>query len=73
LAIIPRPYFSQHRLVALEDREGLTLALGIITASDRASGTITLYTPLPSMENVDAIRLGDLALHPETFRETRFQ
>lgn len=73
LAIIPRPYFSQHRLVALEDRDGFTLGLGIITASDRAEHTITLYTPLPSMENVDAIRLGDLALHPETFRETRFQ
>jgi len=71
LAVFPAPVFTPHRLLALEDSAGFTLALGIVTASDPARSTIALYTPLPSLAGVDAIRLGDLALDPHTFRETR--
>lgn len=71
LAVFPAPIFTPHRLVALEDSEGFALALGIVTASDPAGGKIALHTPRPSLADVDAIRLGDLALDPHTFRESR--
>jgi len=71
LAVFPAPIFSPHRLLALEDSEGFALALGIVIASDPTRGTITLYTPRSSLTDVDAIRLGDLALDPHTFRESR--
>jgi polynucleotide 5'-hydroxyl-kinase GRC3/NOL9 len=71
LAVFPAPAFIMHRLVALEDCEGFALALGIVTASDPARNLVTLSTPLASLTGVDAIRLGDLALDPHTFRESR--
>jgi len=71
LAVFPTPAFKLHRLLALEDEEGLVLTLGIITASDPARNTITLYTPASSLTGVDTIRLSNLALDPHTFRESR--
>jgi polynucleotide 5'-hydroxyl-kinase GRC3/NOL9 len=71
LAVFPAPVFIPHRLVALEDGEGFALALGLVAASDPARNVVTLYTPLSSLAGVDAIRLGDLALAPDTFRESR--
>jgi polynucleotide 5'-hydroxyl-kinase GRC3/NOL9 len=71
LAVFPAPAFTIRRLVALESGEGFALALGIVAAGDLARGTVTLYTPLASVAGVDAIRLGDLALDPCTFRESR--
>ena len=71
LAVFPTPAFNLRRLLALEDEEGFVLALGIITASDPARNTITLYTPASSLTGVDTIRLSDLALDPHTFRESR--
>jgi polynucleotide 5'-hydroxyl-kinase GRC3/NOL9 len=71
LAVFPAPAFTMHRLVALEDGAGFALALGIVIAGDLARGTVALYTPLASVAGVDAIRLGDLALDPRTFRESR--
>jgi polynucleotide 5'-hydroxyl-kinase GRC3/NOL9 len=73
LAVFPAPAFKLHQLLALEDSEGFTLALGIVIASDPARNTLTLYTPLTSLEGVDALHLGDLALDPHTFRDTRFR
>jgi len=71
LAVFPAPTFTLHRLVALEDGAGFTLALGIVTGCDLIRGVLTLYSPLSSLADVDAIRLGDLALDPRTFRESR--
>jgi polynucleotide 5'-hydroxyl-kinase GRC3/NOL9 len=71
LAIFPRPAFTSHRLVALEDKAGFVLALGIVTASDPTCETIMLHTPLASSEQVNAICLGDLALDPQFLRESR--
>lgn len=67
LAVFPYPAFTPYRLVALEDKDGFVLALGLVLASDPARGAITLRTPLDSLEGVDAIHLGDLALDPNTF------
>jgi len=69
LAVFPAPVFTHRRLVALEDGAGFVLALGVVTACDLARGVVRLHTPLPSLVDVDAIRLGDLALDLETFRE----
>ena len=71
LAVFPTPAFSLGRLVALEDSEGFVRALGIVVARDLARGTVTLCTPLSTVVDVDAIRIGDLALDPRTFRESR--
>ena len=73
LAVFPAPVFTSHRLLALEDSEGFALALGIVIASDSARNTIALHTPPFSLTGVDAIRLGDLALDPHTFRESRLR
>jgi polynucleotide 5'-hydroxyl-kinase GRC3/NOL9 len=71
LAVFPRPAFTPHRLVALEDKEGFVLALGIVTASD--SNKVVLHTPLASLDGVNAVRLGDLALDSRTFQEARIR
>lgn len=67
LAVWPYPAFTPYRLLALEDKNGFVLALGLVLASDPARGLITLYAPLNSLEGVDVIHLGDLALDPYTF------
>ncbi len=67
LAVWPYPAFTPYRLLALEDRHGFTLALGLILANDPARGIVTLHTPLDSPEGVDTIHLGDMALDPYTF------
>ena len=69
LAVFPTQAFTLHRLVALEDKEGFTLALGIVTSSDL--NTIVLHTPLSTLDEVNAIRLSDLELDPHSFRESR--
>jgi polynucleotide 5'-hydroxyl-kinase GRC3/NOL9 len=73
LAVLPAPTFDLNRLVAIEDKEGFALGLGIVKAHNATCGTIVLHTPLNSLERVNAIHLGDLALDPHTFQETRVQ
>ena len=70
-AVIPGPTFTQHRLVALEDREGFLLSLGIVTGAERERDTVQLLTPLKSLEEVDAIHVGDVAVDPVTFEDRR--
>jgi polynucleotide 5'-hydroxyl-kinase GRC3/NOL9 len=70
-AVFPAPSFNQHRLVAFEDEEGFALALGIVTGLERSRHTVQLYTPLSSLEQVDALHVGDLVVDPETFRDRR--
>lgn len=71
LAIFPCPNFPPHRLLALEDRDGFALGLGIVLNHDPTSGLVRIWTPLATVEGVNALRLGDLVLDPETFVETR--
>jgi polynucleotide 5'-hydroxyl-kinase GRC3/NOL9 len=75
-AVLPAPSFTPQRLVAFECAEGFTLGLGIVVTSDRHRGTLTLKTPLTSLDSldqVDTIRLGEVALDPYTFRESRLR
>lgn len=71
LAVWPVPRFSLNRLVALEDRTGFTLGLGIVVEIDRPRKSVTLQTPLASLENVSALRLGDLTLDPLTYSDLK--
>jgi polynucleotide 5'-hydroxyl-kinase GRC3/NOL9 len=71
IAVLPYPRFSLHRLVALEDSSGFTLALGIVKGIDRQAQQVTLFTPLSSPEAVDTLRLGNLSLDADTFRDRK--
>lgn len=69
LAVFPRIAFRSGRLAALEDREGFTLALAVV---DRArEGRVWFHTPWQGDEEVCALRLGDLALDLNTYKDTR--
>ncbi len=71
LAVFPAPRFSRYQLVAMEDRRGFALALGIVLEADPARKTVLLLTPAHSLNNVDALRVGDVGVNPETWEDTR--
>jgi polynucleotide 5'-kinase involved in rRNA processing len=69
MAVFPAPAFSLNRLVALEDREGFALGLGIVVLFERKSKQVTLLTPLEHLDDIDAIHVGDVEVDPETFED----
>jgi len=69
LAVFPKPGFSPGRLVALEDRLGFTLALGVVVEVERTARQVSLLTPLPSPDGVDAIQIGDIIIDTGTFHD----
>lgn len=71
LAVFPAPCFSRYQLVAMEDRRGFALALGIVLEADPARKTVLLLTPAHSLQEVDALRIGDVWIHPETWEDYR--
>ncbi|MEJ5300619.1 MAG: Clp1/GlmU family protein [Thermodesulforhabdaceae bacterium] len=70
-AVVPSPAFQQGRLVALEDRRGFTLGLGIVLLIDSPQRLVSLLTPLRSADRLDTIKIGNLWLDPQTFEERR--
>jgi len=71
LAVFPAPCFSRYQLVAMEDRRGFALALGIVLEVDHARKTVLLLTPAHSLSEVDALRVGDVWVNPETWEDYR--
>lgn len=69
LAVIPAPAFGRGQVVALEDARGFAMALAMVVEVDPARRTVILQTPARSLEGVDALRLGDLWLDPQTYSE----
>ncbi len=67
LAVFPRPFFRRHQIVSLEDVNGFSLGLGIVMDIDPAIHLLTLNTPLRTPDHVDAIRLADVAVDPDSF------
>ncbi len=67
--IWPAPRFQFQQLAALEDGDGFTLELGIVLSADATTRHVTLLTPLASQKDVGALRLGDVTLDPQTFRD----
>ncbi|HID61903.1 MAG TPA: hypothetical protein EYP49_04060 [Anaerolineae bacterium] len=60
---------SRGRILAFQDEEGFALALGVAQEYERNSQTLTVCTPLTSMEKVSSIRFGALRLDPATGQE----
>lgn len=73
LPVFPTPGFSPERLLAFEDQEGFTLGLGIVTASDPARHIVAILTPLPSLQGVSALVLGDICVEIQTYRDYRME
>jgi polynucleotide 5'-kinase involved in rRNA processing len=53
----------------MEDADGFTIGLGIVKRIDRIYRQVILLTPVASVNGVDAIRLGDVVVDPETFED----
>jgi polynucleotide 5'-kinase involved in rRNA processing len=68
-AVWPEPRFQRHGLISLEDERGYVLALGLVLEMERAGHRIRVLSPLTSLRDVTALRLGDLLLNPLTYRE----
>lgn len=60
---------TRHRLLALQDERGFVLALGVAKDYDVNAQTLTVTTPLSSLDKVNSIRFGSLKLDPATGRE----
>ncbi len=72
LAVLPgAPRFRRQQLVAFEDAQGFTLALGIVMEVDPPARRVTLLTPLDSLAGVQALHLGDVLVDAETFHHER--
>ena len=71
LAVLPEPYFTPGRLLALVDSEGFTLGLGLVLESDRGGRTVTIRTPFRPPDAVKGLHLGDVSLDPETYEDCR--
>jgi polynucleotide 5'-hydroxyl-kinase GRC3/NOL9 len=69
MAVVPPPKFIYSRLAAFEDENGFTLGLGVIQVVDFRTRQVTLSTPLQSLDRVDMLRLGDLTLDLQIFRD----
>jgi polynucleotide 5'-hydroxyl-kinase GRC3/NOL9 len=66
LAVYPAAAALQPgRLLALEDADGFTAALGIVRESRR--GRLILHTPAASLEQMESLRVGDLLVDPDTY------
>jgi polynucleotide 5'-hydroxyl-kinase GRC3/NOL9 len=68
MAVLPGPYFSPRRLVALEDAQGFTFRLGIILDINQAASQVTLLTPSGAPDPA-ALHLGSLELDLKTFQD----
>ncbi len=73
LAVFPAPAFRTNQLVAMEDQESFALGLGIVEQVNSESCGVTILTPLDSLKDVNALRLGDVAVEPGSFRDWQLQ
>jgi len=69
--VFPFPRFSLHRLIAFENRDGYTDSLGVISDLDREKWQFTVFTPLHSTRDINAIRIGDISLDINTYMDQR--
>lgn len=72
-AVLPNPTFCEHRLIAFEDQGGLTRALGIVLNNEPEKMVATVLTPLNDFDGIDTVRLGNLKVNPQTFRDERLR
>ena len=65
--IFPFPRFSLNRLIAFENGHGFADSLGVISDLDRERSQFTVFTPLHSARDINAIRIGDIFLDINTY------
>jgi polynucleotide 5'-hydroxyl-kinase GRC3/NOL9 len=58
MAVYELERLADGALVAFQDAEGLTLALGVVEEADRREKTLIVRTPLPGLEGVASLRFG---------------
>ncbi|RMF60517.1 MAG: hypothetical protein D6743_14810 [Calditrichaeota bacterium] len=66
LAVLPFPLFRSHQLLALENKSGFVLGLGIVRSFSRTEKTVEVLTPVKDLGKLSALRLGDMAVDPHT-------
>ncbi len=52
------------RLLAFQDEAGFAVGLGVVQDLDPAQRTLSVRTPLPGLDGVASLRMGDLRLDP---------
>lgn len=67
-AMVPSPRWRRKQVLALRNRDGFTLALGIVLGEDDA-GQLIVLTSLEDPDQVSILEMGDLLLNPETFKD----
>jgi polynucleotide 5'-hydroxyl-kinase GRC3/NOL9 len=69
-AVVPASErFVRHRILALEDVGGFVLGLAVALEDHVRERRWTVLTPLGSLEKVDMLRLGDVALDPDSWMD----
>jgi polynucleotide 5'-hydroxyl-kinase GRC3/NOL9 len=69
-AVIPASErFVRHRLLALEDAAGFVLRLGVALEDRVRERRWTVLTPAGSLEKVETVWLGDVALNPDSWED----
>lgn len=63
--------FAPRRLLALQDADGFTLALGVVVSYHEAREQLDVRTPLTTPDAVASIRLGAIGVDAATGREFR--
>jgi len=71
VAVFPAANLDPNRLVALEDDRGWLVGLGRVEAWDEPLRRLSLWTPVPSLEGVRTLRVGDLLFEGRSFRHRR--
>lgn len=69
--VFPAPHFALEGLISFDDAEGFSRELGVVTELDRKTHTMTVLTPLRSLEGIGSIKLGDTNLDRSGFRDYR--
>ena len=72
-AVFPRPFFTVYGLVALEDRSGFTLVLGIVIDLRPPYREATLLLPKTDITQASAIRIGDIVVDPVSFEDQKIK
>lgn len=71
IAVFPRPRFTPGQLVAIEENNGLAVAVAVVTEVEPERGVVTLFSPIdPSQHAITAIRLGAVRLHLDTWQDS---
>lgn len=73
LPVFPAPEFIPNRLLAFEDRAGFTLGLGLVIDAHRDRRIASIFTPVPDLNGVNSVVLGDVYIDRRTYRDYRME